>query len=111
MEEFHTVIDYNPEVEYLYNDLTQNFSENKHSKTVERGINPIKQKWSVKVSSLIPKVNSAHNFIVTHLGTRRFKWTTPHGENILVRCKEMDISFSTPLSAELSMVFEQAFEP
>lgn len=111
MEKFTVVVDYNPEVEFHYSDLTQNFSENFHKATAESGINPIIQKWSVKVSGTIPKVKSAHDFIVNHLGTSRFQWTTPHGEPIYVRCFDAGITCDTPLTANLNLVFEQVYQP
>lgn len=53
---YQTVINYNPEVEFTYRDITFQFSENLKEETEETEINPVSQKWSVEVSGLIPKV-------------------------------------------------------
>lgn len=111
MRTFQTVIDYNPEVEYTYNDLSHSFSDKLAKVTVERGINPVSQKWSVTISGHLDKVKAALRFTKEHIGSRRFQWTTPVGEPILVRCTESSLNFHSTVTAKLTLVFEQAFEP
>lgn len=111
METFQTIINYNPEVEFTYRDITFQFSENLREETEETGVNPVSQKWSVEISGLIPKVKQAKDFIDSHLGTKRFQWTAPTGETLFVRCGESSLTFNTTVTAQLTLVFEQVFVP
>lgn len=111
METFQTIINYNPEVEYTYRDITFQFSENLREDTEEAKVNPVSQKWSVEISGLIPKVKQAKDFIDSHLGTKRFQWSTPTGESLVFRCGESSLTFNTTVTAQLTLVFEQVFVP
>ncbi|OFV49693.1 MULTISPECIES: phage tail protein [Oligella] len=111
MQTFQTVIDFNPEVEFAYNDLSQSFSDKTAKVTIQTGINAVSQRWNITVSGRISKVKEAQNFVLSHLGSRRFRWRTPVGEDLYFRCIESTLNFHSPVTAKLSLVLEQVFVP
>lgn len=111
MEDFEFPINFNPEVEYKYNDLVQSFGEDLHEEVKSDTHNPTTQRWTVALSGRVEKVAQALEFVENHGGSTRFRWTSPEGEPLIVRCVESSASFDTPLTASLSLVLEQVFVP